>query len=975
MRLANLAYATTMIVLLATYCVAAGLRPAVVAAASVVGMGTIVFRVLRVRPERWVAWLTIALSVGLLGIGNMMLLREPGVAATTSPGPPDVLYLTAYLPLTVGLLWVGRPPRPSRQGPAILDTVALALAGCLVAWIAVVRHAVMEPQLTYFDRATAIAGWVGYVAVFAVSVRLVVEWPTDLARVLLGTGAIALLVSDLMYGAGFLRLERTPGALAGVGFLAVSLFFGAAALTTSMADPGIARHVRAVLGPGRLAILAVALLVGPTVLLVQATPGPVTADVSIAVISAAVGGVVLARLWLLARAYRRRIDRDRAVRVASRALISATTKDDAVAGVADALADAVPNSITDVRLIDAAGAATVGPPSVLDLAEGAEGAGILTFLPSGGGPSATLVCTAPMAQLVELDGMLLLLADQMFAALHRIELLARLQEEEKQRYFRSLVLTSTDVTLISRDDRVAYATPSAGPMFGRDVKGRRFGELVIRNPATTERMTEWADVEDGADGEVLRPDGRRVDVLVHRRDLTADPTVVGVVSTLRDVTSERDLQRDLAYRASHDALTGLANAQLFTEELRSQPTGPGDDADTGRAVLFLDLDDFKAVNDNHGHEVGNALLSIVAQRIEACLRSNDLAARLGGDEFAILLRRLPSADHARGLAERIVTTLSRPAVVRGVSLACHASIGVAYADRPEQWNTMLADADSALYAAKAHGKGWWWQHHDDDDRPTRPGTTISPVPNGIHDGDLPLLYQPVVELCSGRTVGFEAVVADAGVGRVRPPSAPLTHERAAPALGPDDRALRQAIVDAAALDSDPDAETSFMTVNVSARQLRHPEFARSVRQHLAASGLRSSLLTLEVREYLLSGGNDPAWSVLADLHADGIRVAIDQFGSGYASLKHLGRPALDVIKVDSSFVDDTRCTATRTTLRALVGLCDKLGLVAMAEGVDDPYIEGVFADAGFRFGQGLLYAPPMPIGEAAAWRRAADRKP
>ena len=136
MRLANLAYATTMIVLFATYCVAAGLRPAVVAAASVVGMGTIVFRVLRVRPERWVAWLTIALSVGLLGIGNMMLLREPGVAATTSPGTPDVLYLAAYLPLTVGLLWLGRPPQPSRQGPAILDTVALALAGCLVAWIA-----------------------------------------------------------------------------------------------------------------------------------------------------------------------------------------------------------------------------------------------------------------------------------------------------------------------------------------------------------------------------------------------------------------------------------------------------------------------------------------------------------------------------------------------------------------------------------------------------------------------------------------------------------------------------------------------------------------------------------------------------------------------------------------------------------------------------------------------------------------------
>ena len=209
---------------------------------------------------------------------------------------------------------------------------------------------------------------------------------------------------------------------------------------------------------------------------------------------------------------------------------------------------------------------------------------------------------------------------------------------------------------------------------------------------------------------------------MHRRDLTEDPTVNGVVTTLRDVTAERNLQRDLAYRASHDALTGLPNAHQFLDELRTDSAPDADRRTTpggGRAALFVDLDDFKAVNDTYGHEIGDRLLATVARRIESCLREDDLAARLGGDEFAVLLRGVPDVAAARAVAQRIADALARPASVAGISVDCQASIGLAYAAGRGESDSLLREADTALYTAKAHGKGRWWQYRDGMPTPTR----------------------------------------------------------------------------------------------------------------------------------------------------------------------------------------------------------------------------------------------------------------
>jgi diguanylate cyclase (GGDEF)-like protein len=218
----------------------------------------------------------------------------------------------------------------------------------------------------------------------------------------------------------------------------------------------------------------------------------------------------------------------------------------------------------------------------------------------------------------------------------------------------------------------------------------------------------WPDTTDGVEGAIQRADAERT-VLVHRRDLTDEPTVRGIVTTMRDVTAERALQRDLAYRASHDELTGLANVRAWEGALADgdNPPGPGH----GTAILAIDLDNFKNINDRYGHQVGDLVLAEVARRIQSCLRRGDLAARVGGDEFAALLRGLPDADDARAVAQRLVEALSRPANINSVTLDCGASIGLSYTEEAEPVHSLVRQADIALYAAKDQGRGCWTEHN------------------------------------------------------------------------------------------------------------------------------------------------------------------------------------------------------------------------------------------------------------------------
>jgi diguanylate cyclase (GGDEF)-like protein len=616
----------------------------------------------------------------------------------------------------------------------VLDTAMLSLAGSFLLWLLLVLPA-LRTDLSGFELSLVVATWVGFVAVLATTARMFLVWRTNPALALLASGVAVFLAADFIYGRALLAGTWTTGTPVDLGFLGVIVLTGAAALMPSMGRLASAPYARHQMGPVRLVMVALALLLAPTVLLAEASAGQVTTVTATALVSGAVGVLVLGRLTLSVRAYQRRVGREQAVREGSRASVLAATESDVLAGVQQAFRALLPaGSAGQARLVDADGLATEpAEPSPVDIAGHGGVIGELALpvadrVPTAGrleptAPQRLLVFRAPITDLIELHVILRALADQALSALQRIELTDRIHAEDRERYFRTLVLTSDDVTVISRDGRVVYATPSARSMFGRDITGERTDDLTLAHPPQLRSGTTGTDEDpaahtDSVDRFVHRDD-RIVETRVRTRDLTGDLSVGGIVTTLRDVTFERRLQRDLAFRASHDQLTGLANATLFHDQLYAHSDRRRQDPQPeGVAALFIDLDNFKGVNDSHGHHVGDQLLAEVAHRITTSLRRNDLAARIGGDEFAVFLREVAGADDATAIAQRIVETVAQPMQIGPVTLACSVSIGVAFTDRPEHPDALLRQADTALYRVKASGKAGWRLYQEAEPDPT-----------------------------------------------------------------------------------------------------------------------------------------------------------------------------------------------------------------------------------------------------------------
>jgi diguanylate cyclase (GGDEF)-like protein len=726
-------YAAASVVLVAVYYTLTALRPVTVLLIGALAVGAIEYGVRRARPQRHGAWRTLALTLVLLAVGDsVFLVMQAHLSHVPYPSWPDLFYVAAYAPLTIGLLWLGRPVAVHRDQTNVIDAVAFTLAGSLIVWILVIVPAVKAHNLSVLARSAAVAGWVGYVAVFAAAVLVVLSWRRNTSVRLLALAAVAFLVAEIFYGHELLLGSWVAGGWVDAGYFAFGLLCGAAALHPTMADIASPGHVRYRLGPGRLALIAIGLLVAPTALLVEASLGAVTTGVAIAVVSAVVSILMVVRLWLTARAAQRRAARERAARIASRSMVRAATPEEVVAGTRDAIASVLPARHTvDVRLVDTRAveppvAVAGNPPAVVVRPDGVgEVALPLT------GQQADLVVSALATELFELSGLLETLADQAALALNRISLIEQDRIEERERYFRTLVDTSTDVILISRNCRIGYATPSARAMFGRDVTGDCFDEIVR---PMGDVGPQWPDTVDAGEGRVLRAGGETI-VVVHRRDLTDDPTVRGIVTTMRDVTAERALQRDLAYRATHDELTGLANGRMWSwaladEEDRRRRQG------RGTAILFIDLDDFKSVNDAYGHVAGDMVLAEVGRRILDSVRAEDLAARVGGDEFAVLVRGVPTVDDARAVAQRVAEELARPASVDGDTVDCRASIGLAYTEQREPVRGLTGNADAALYVAKAGGKGTWREY--------APGMPIRrrPLPGGHTPDSRPARRRP-----------------------------------------------------------------------------------------------------------------------------------------------------------------------------------------------------------------------------------------
>lgn len=450
---------------------------------------------------------------------------------------------------------------------------------------------------------------------------------------------------------------------------------------------------------------------------------------------------------------------------------------------------------------------------------------------------------------------------------------------------------------------------------------------------------------------------------------------------INDVTKRAQLEAQLAYQAFHDGLTGLANRTLFRDRVdhaleRARGARAGTTVEYV-AVLFLDLDNFKTVNDSLGHAEGDRLLQRVADRLRRATRGFDTVARLGGDEFAVLLEGLSAPDDAEVVAARVQAALAAPGAGAERDARAQASIGLAHATPGSTADDLLRNADTAMYAAKAAGKG--------RSALFEPGMHAVVVArrqlerdlrDALEDPEQPgfsLAYQPVVELAGGAVVGVEALFRwrHAERGPVSPAECIPVAEDSGLIVPLGSWVLREACRQLAAWLACPRAAALMgqrgirVAVNVSGRQLEHPLFAQAVAAVLAEYGVPARHLTLEVTETAVMRDTARTIATLHALKSLGVEVALDDFGTGYSSLSYLQQFPVDVLKIDKRFVDGVARGGGEAALtRTIVALGQTLGLRTVAEGVETAEQREALAGLGCAFGQGYLFARPLPADQA-----------
>jgi diguanylate cyclase (GGDEF)-like protein len=397
-------------------------------------------------------------------------------------------------------------------------------------------------------------------------------------------------------------------------------------------------------------------------------------------------------------------------------------------------------------------------------------------------------------------------------------------------------------------------------------------------------------------------------------------------------------------------------------------------------VLFIDLDEFKTVNDSLGHTAGDEVLVVVADRLRSCLRTSDSAARLGGDEFAVLLEDLPDASEVDQVATRLLAALHEPFPVGDHDVVLGASIGIAFAGSAVTCDQLLRNADLAMYTAKRHGKHRFETYHSDMhavalDRLEREGA----LRRGLDRGELVIHYQPVVALPAGRVSGFEALVRwQHPEHGLLPPSDFITLAEETGLVGELGRqVLSSACTQVRAWQrSHPDFEPLTVSVNVSPRQLQSDELIGDVEASLRESGLAPAALVLEITETAMMCDTDATIRRLEALRALGVRLAVDDFGTGYSSLSYLQRFPVDTLKIDRSFVSTVGSESVDVSLApAIVSLANTLHLTAVAEGVETELQAEVLATLGCQFAQGFLFSRPLAPGAVAEVLRRRNLGP
>jgi len=551
----------------------------------------------------------------------------------------------------------------------------------------------------------------------------------------------------------------------------------------------------------------------------------------------------------------------------------------------------------------------------------------------------------------------------------------------QKRFHSAFTHASIGMAIVSRDGRVLQANQALAQLLGypdTDLVQRSFRSLLHQGDgALLQRQVDGllAKRSDTFSIElrVLGAAQREIWVSLHCAPFADDNGADGgLIFQLHDITSRRRAEGELHHIAYHDSLTDLANRNCFQERLRVAVEHSRQDRRFQFAVMYLDLDRFKLVNDGLGHGAGDELLKEVARRLSACVRPRDLVARLGGDEFAILIEQPTGTDDVLALGQRLLQSLARPVHIHGTELRPMASIGLTFSDlgyrEPDE---MLRDADLAMYKAKSDGKGQLALF--DSSLLEQLGSKLqleADLRRAIGDGQLSLVYQPLYRLQPHKLDGFEALMR--WVHPTRGAISPGTFIALAEETGCIESLTQWAIDEAVRQHASwtrahPELGALVMHVNVSGRDLSKPHLVPHVRAVLERHGLPPEQLVLEITESTLMEQRELALRALGELTELGVKVGIDDFGTGYSSLAYLSTLPFDCLKIDRSFVigmDQSR--QHLEIVRTIISLGRTLNKQVVAEGVETPEQLKRLRQLGATIGQGYLLARPLPPLQAKA---------
>lgn len=578
--------------------------------------------------------------------------------------------------------------------------------------------------------------------------------------------------------------------------------------------------------------------------------------------------------------------------------------------------------------------------------------------------------------------------DERYVLASIIDITERLRGQEalaaaRQDALQRSILDTMPFSIIATDStgRIRTANPAAADLVGWDQAELIGRSLLDIDGAERQRYPDGSPVlahaaGDEAEWTYRRKDGSRVPVHEAIVPLAADDGGVGFLVVAYDITQRIESRERIEHIVTHDSLTNLPNRSLLVRHLdQALERAERDEAEL--ALVLLDLDHFKRINDSLGHHIGDELLIVVAERLLAGTRTDDLVARLGGDEFVIILDDLvPGADLDRRLEELMADVLA-PVVVHGYELAVTASVGGSrYPADGRDPATLLKNVDIAMYRAKAAGRNGisWFEPAMLEENSDRLALSAA-LRQALEQDELAVVYQPQVDLLTGEVVGVEALAR-----WTSPSLGPVPPDRFIP-VAEDGGMIAQlgAWVLSTACTSLARVQEQLgrplrLAVNVSPRQLRGRAWLDEIATAIELAGIEPSQLEVEITEGLLIEDHGDVIAMLDSLRSLGVSIVVDDFGRGYSSLAYLTRFPIDKLKIDRSFVQEISTAENAAIVDAIIVMAHALGMTVVAEGVETPAQERYLRERGCDEVQGYLYSPGVPAGSLEMVTRALSRQ-